>query len=192
MRHFLASQEDECTEDRCEAGSGKCKDVVVIEEGSSLVATDISSFVSPRHRHQTVCACKEGFAGDRCETILNECAREPCATYMRCSPDSSEQGYRCHCPEDLTGPLCNVNITTCVDRKCTEVNPMSFSGKSYAQYTIKRSLERHLSASLALKTLHPSGTVMFAAGDVDYSVLELVNGLIRFEICLWWHFLFQD
>ena len=56
---------------------------------------------------------------------------------------------------------------------------MSFSGKSYAQYIVKRSLERHLSASLALKTLHPSGTILFAAGDVDYSVLELVNGNIR-------------
>lgn len=61
---------------------------------------------------------------------------------------------------------------------------MSFSGKSYAQYTIKRSLERHLSASLALRTLHPSGTIMFAAGDVDYSVLELVSGFIRLDFVL--------
>jgi protocadherin Fat 1/2/3 len=173
-------QEDECTEERCEAGSGKCKDVVVMEDGGgTFVSTDINSFVSPRHRHQTICVCKEGFAGDRCETVLNECAREPCPTFMSCTPDSSIEGYSCHCPEDLTGPLCNVNVTTCINRKCAEINPMSFSGKSYAQYTVKRSLERHLSASMAIKTLHPTGTIMFAAGDVDYSVLELVNGHIR-------------
>ena len=132
----------------------------------------------------------------------NECAREPCPTYMSCTPDTSLQGYSCHCPEGLKGPLFNINVTTCIHRKCSgkifysyfgvqalnlsvifnssEINPISFSGKSYAQYLMKRSLERHLSASIAVKTLYQQGTIMYAAGDVDYSILEVANSKIRY------------
>ena len=94
----------------------------------------------------------------------------------------SFQGYACRCPEGLTGAFCNVNVTTCGDndrRQCNVVNPMTFGGESFAEYEAVRSLERHMSVSLGLKTRSPSGNIMYARGDVDYSILEMDGGALR-------------
>ena len=73
-------------------------------------------------------------------------------------------------------------MTTCGDndrRRCNIVNPMTFGGQSLAEYEAVRSLERHMSVSLSLKTLGPSGNIMYARGDVDYSILEMDGGALR-------------
>jgi protocadherin Fat 1/2/3 len=75
-----------------------------------------------------------------------------------------------------------VNVTSCgKNRRCNIVNPMTFSGESYAEYIALRSIERHLSVSLSLKTRSPSGNIMFARGAVDYSVLEVSGGMLRYR-----------
>ena len=182
---ILNIQKDECTPDHCE--NGKCKDLVVVdeEEGVVSITSDAASFVAPRYKHQAFCQCKEGFSGDVCQIVLNECAREPCPSFKVCVPDSSFQGYSCGCSEGMTGALCNVNITECrsnPNRKCdVVVNPMSFGGKSYVQYALLRSVERHLSVSLAFKTLHATANLMYAEGIVDFSILEIVNGRLRYR-----------
>ncbi|TRY62766.1 hypothetical protein TCAL_04907 [Tigriopus californicus] len=167
-------QQDECEPTSCENGS--CQDQIVMNDGKLgedrvvAISTDEASFVAPKFKHQKFCACKQGFAGDQCEIIMNECAREPCPTFQECIPDSSFQGYSCQCPEGLTGALCNVNLTACATsegKKCRIVNPMTFGGKSYAQYDMLRSIERHLSLGLNLKTLHGTGNIMYAVGLVD-------------------------
>ena len=58
---------------------------------------------------------------------------------------------------------------------------MQFSGRSYAQYTLKRSVERHLSLSLGFKTKYNVATIMYAEGLVDYSILEIANGKLQYR-----------
>ncbi len=173
-------QSDECSQGDC-GENGQCNDLVSMDDGSVI---SIDGFVAPHFKHEKACQCDEGFAGDSCQVVLNECARKPCPNFKTCVPDSSFQGYQCRCPEGLTGVLCNVNVTDCQGGKdglCGIVNPMTFGGKSYAQYELLRSPERHLSLSLSLRTLHTTGNLMYVVGRVDYSILELVNGALRFR-----------
>ncbi len=186
--HVLDIQEEECVQGAC-GENGVCQDTIAMAESGgdvamvSVVATSGASFVAPRYRHRAVCRCEEGFAGDTCEVVLNECARRPCPTFKVCVPDASFQGYTCRCPEGLTGQLCNVNVTDCGggEAKCRVVNPMTFAGKSYAQYELLRSVEQHLAVSLGFKTLHATGNLLYAVGLVDYSVMEVVNGKLRYR-----------
>lgn len=56
---------------------------------------------------------------------------------------------------------------------------MSFTGKSYAQYRVdkslvKKTLEDQLSLSLRIRTMQPTGNLMYASGKVDYNILEVI------------------
>ena len=175
-----------CTSSYCTYGN--CEDHYVLEPSDiTMITTDVISFVSPRHRHKLECMCNEGYGGDRCDAIVNECARNPCPTYKICIPDSSTQGYSCQCPEGYAGISCEVDISKCHDESCYIArNPISFKGKSYSQYRIinKKVIEDQLSLSLRIRTVQPSGNLMYAAGKVDYNILEVVNGIVqyRFEL----------
>lgn len=172
---------DFCQHDS-ECKNGKCVDVILMSDRQMIsVSTDVRSLVFPQFQQDTVCHCKPGFAGPNCQLILNECHREPCPSFRVCVPDSSDQGYSCQCPPGFTGAMCNVNLTSCQDRKCDVINPLQFSGRSYAQYSLKRSLERHLSLSLGFKTRYQAATIMYARGLVDYSILEVVNGKLQYR-----------
>ena len=171
---------DDCEQAACV--NGRCRDLVLMSESHVLsVATDVDALVFPRFHRRTECECRVGFSGLRCETIANECHREPCPSYKVCVPDTSEDGYSCQCPPGLTGAICSVNITTCQHRKCSVVNPIQFSGRSYAQYSLKRSVERHLSLSLGFRTMYSVATLMYAQGLVDYSILEIVEGRLQYR-----------
>ncbi|XP_015840546.1 fat-like cadherin-related tumor suppressor homolog isoform X5 [Tribolium castaneum] len=167
---------------------GVCQDHYMLDPGRvDPVATDVTSFVSPYHRQKLECVCKEGYGGEKCDTIVNECAREPCPPYKNCVPDASTAGYSCQCPEGFAGAMCDVDISKCHDQNCYIArNPISFSGKSYSQYRIinKKSIEDQLSLSLRIRTVQPTGNLMYAAGKVDYNILEIVNGAVqyRFEL----------
>ena len=177
---ILEVRGDFCKKTSCK--NGKCRDVIIMSDRQIIsVSTDVTSLVFPQFHHETVCDCKIGFAGPNCEMILNECHREPCPSFKMCVPDSSQEGYSCQCSPGFTGTMCNVNITSCQDRKCSVVNPMQFSGRSYAQYSLKRSLERHLSLSMGFKTRYQAATIMFAKGVVDYSILEIVSGKLQYR-----------
>jgi protocadherin Fat 1/2/3 len=78
---LIEIQGDSCRSDSCD--NGRCDDLVVMRQGDgvSVSSTDRSSFVSPRFSHSELCRCKEGFAGERCDVVLNECAREPCPSF---------------------------------------------------------------------------------------------------------------
>lgn len=85
-------------------------------------------------------------------------------------------GYSCRCPEGFIGSTCEIDILKCYDESCyVPRNPVSFSGKSYAQYKIlnKKLIEKQQNLSLRMRTLHPSGNLMFASGKVDYNLLEV-------------------
>ena len=184
--NIIEIQEDECTLSMCDNNNGQCEDTVIMEENSIVtISSSSSTFVSSSYHHDSVCVCKDGYAGERCQIMLNECAKEPCPTYKECIPDSSLKGYSCHCPEGLTGQLCNINITNCKhdndDAKCKVVNPLSFGGKSYVSYKVKGSIEKYLNLSMSVRTLYPSGTLMYAAGPIDYSILEVYKNKLRYR-----------
>ena len=156
----------------------------------SPVATDVVSFVAPRHKHRTECSCKEGYAGKHCENVVNECARSPCPNFKVCIPDSSVQGYSCQCAEGFGGQSCEVDMTKCHDESCyIPRNPISFSGKSYARYKIDENqvgatIEKQLSLSFRIRTVQPTGNLMYASGKIDYNVLEIVNGAVQYRFDL--------
>lgn len=52
---------------------------------------------------------------------------------------------------------------------------MTFSGNSFAKWTLKEefAIEKRLSLSLKIKTHRSIASLMFATGDVDYSILEV-------------------
>lgn len=164
-----------CTSNHCMFGA--CQDHYVLDvTKAEPVATDVISFVSYRHQLKLECICKEGYGGERCDTIVNECAREPCPSYKVCIPDASIAGYSCQCPEGYAGAACEIDISKCHDETCyIPRNPISFSGKSYSQYRIinKKSIEEEFSLSLRIRTMQPTGNLMYAAGNVDYNILEV-------------------
>lgn len=51
---------------------------------------------------------------------------------------------------------------------------MSFSGNSYLRYRLKETINQpSRSVGLAVKTVKSEGTLVFAAGPYDYSILEV-------------------
>ena len=153
------------------------------------VSADITSFVAPRHSYKPTCLCKDGYGGEKCEIVANECARNPCAEPRVCRPDpTTAAGYTCRCPE--SNPEC-ANEVVITSGKCSDSapgggcyeprHPLSFTGKSYAQYTLGSFIDRHLNVALRVRTFHPTGNVMFAAGRIDYSILEIVNGHVQYR-----------
>lgn len=151
------------------------------------------SFVSARYAHRARCHCRPGFGGARCSEAVNECAANPCAEYKLCVPDLTAAGFRCVCPEGFAGPTCDRDRSRCASETAdgcyTPHNPVSFSGKSYAQYRIaaaiaKRTIADQLHLQLRVRTLQPAGCLLFAAGKVDYNIVELAAGSVqyRFEL----------
>lgn len=176
--------EDGCNANTCE--NGVCKEHIILDDEQVAITTDTMSFVSLYHRHESKCICPNGFSGARCDNVVNQCAHKPCPSYKNCIPDSSMLGYVCLCPEGLVGATCKQNKSSCIGRdnspECySPVSPLSFKGKSYAQYSLRNPIERHFSFSLWFRTLHPSGNLMFTAGRIDYSILELEGGELRYR-----------
>lgn len=174
-----------CTNSHCLFGV--CQDHYILETNKiEPLSTDSMSFVSPRHKLKLECICKGGYGGERCDRIVNECAREPCPSYKLCIPDASVIGYSCQCPEGYAGSACEIDISKCHDETCyIPRNPISFSGKSYSQYRIinKKSIEEEFSLSLRIRTMQPTGNLMYAAGNVDYNILEVSSKMPNY-LCL--------
>lgn len=170
---------------------GDCVDKIVLDtDFVEAVATDVTSFVSTRHVIKADCECKVGYGGDKCEHAINECSKNPCTNNRICVPDSSLQGYHCMCPEGFGGPNCAKDISKCTDDTCFKPkNPISFTGKSYAQYRIdkilaKKNLEDQLNLGMKIRTVQPTGCLMFSEGRVDFNILELVNGFVQYRFDL--------
>lgn len=145
------------------------------------ITSDIISFVAPRHKYKPTCLCKDGYGGEKCDVVANECARNPCPENRVCRPEAASPGYSCRCPENQPGCVNDLaKITPCKDSGCYQPShPLFFSGKSYAQYSLGSSIERHLLLTLRFRTIHPAGSLMFATGRIDYSILEIVNGEVK-------------
>lgn len=185
---------DEIVKSRCVQRfcvHGKCEDQVVLDPIQiNTVSTDVASFVSAHFEHTAQCRCDSGYGGEKCEASVNECANNPCPNFKVCVPDLSPQGYYCICPTGFGGAMCDKDILKCTDDSCyVPKNPVSFSGKSYIQYRMektvtKKALEEHLTFTLRMRTIQPTGNLMYAAGKVDYNILEIVNGVVQYRFDL--------
>uniref|UniRef100_T1J1P1 Uncharacterized protein n=1 Tax=Strigamia maritima TaxID=126957 RepID=T1J1P1_STRMM len=169
-----------CTPDRCVRG--ECRDHLVMDELMVIgVTTDSLSFVSPQHHHRVECRCQEGFGGDMCDKIINECAKNPCPKNALCVADSSPKGYSCQCQKGKFAPGCD-DDDNCVDPFCyKEKKPITFHGKSYARYTLVNPMDKRFSLKFYVRTSQPTGCLKYAAGRVDYSILEIVNGVVQYR-----------
>nr|CAD7424977.1 unnamed protein product [Timema monikensis] len=180
---------DKCITNYCVYG--ECRNYTALDISDVRpIANELISFVSPRYSRKAKCQCKEGYAGDLCEVVVDACAGDPCPSKKTCLPDVTVGGYTCACPEGLVGSACETDVTSCLDRMCyIPRNPVSFSGKSYTQYSInktvlRKTMEERLLFSFRMRTVHLTGNLMYAAGRMDYNILEIVNGVLqyRFEL----------
>ncbi|KAK4302799.1 hypothetical protein Pmani_025146 [Petrolisthes manimaculis] len=174
-----------CTTETDCSGHGACTDVVDIREDVAVpFNTQVSSLVAPRFSQRAGCLCDQGYGGDVCDILVNACGHRPCAEYEECRPtNTSSRGYTCQCPQGRAGPSCQVDLTKCRHPSCHyPLKSLSFTGKSYAQYSIARQAESSsLVLSTFMRTKNSVGTLVFAGGDVDYSVLEVAGGHVQYR-----------
>lgn len=170
---------------------GDCEHRVAIDSKFSVpIATDVISFVSAHHEHRIECNCKSGYGGDKCQLAVNECSKNPCQLPKKCEPDVTERGFHCSCPEGFFGINCDKESNKCNDDNCyAPKNPVTFTSKSYALYSIDKSLARkaledQIYLQLRIRTVQPTGNLMFAAGRVDYNILEVQNGVVQYRFDL--------
>jgi hypothetical protein len=57
------------------------------------------------------------------------------------------------------------------------MDAMSFNGQSFAWFDLQKPIERHLSLTMKFKTRYGAGNLMYVAGRLDYSILEVKTHL---------------
>ncbi|EDO41767.1 predicted protein, partial [Nematostella vectensis] len=136
-----------------------CSDVYKPELKQIRVMSDHVSYISYEHSRSHSCTCQDKNRG--CGAI-QKCATSPCAPGYKCK--DFPEGYQCKCP--LFHILGN--------------NARTFNGDSYIRYRLKETFDQpSRSIGLALKTVKSEGTLVFAAGQYDYSILEISKGFIQ-------------
>ena len=80
---LIGVQEDECDDAAFGCDNGQCSDTVFMDETGVRTHGEagVASFVAPGFSHAPVCVCREGFAGEKCEVMLNQCALQPCPSF---------------------------------------------------------------------------------------------------------------
>lgn len=193
--------------------NGECEDKVVIDSKQSFpIMTDVFSFVSVRYEHKAECLCKNGYGGESCSIMINECARDPCKPPKKCISDEAMKPnkYRCVCEVGFFGANCDKETSKCKLKKKSVIklfinyffsstgneescynpkNPVTFSGKSYAHYKIdksvaKKAIEDQIQLQLRIRTVQPTGNLLYAAGRIDYNILEIQNGIVQYRFDL--------
>ncbi|XP_076345079.1 fat-like cadherin-related tumor suppressor homolog [Tachypleus tridentatus] len=179
---ILKIMEDRCFPGTCEHGI--CDDKIIINESEiELVNTDTQSFVSHHFQRVLSCHCELGYGGLQCDKEINACARRPCPTNRICVPEASILGYACRCSERKTGLICDQEEVLCNSSSCyKEKNPISFGGRSFAQYNLNGPVDHHFSVFLHIRTVQETGNLMFAAGRKDYNILEIINGAVQYRV----------
>ncbi|XP_033742919.1 LOW QUALITY PROTEIN: protocadherin Fat 1-like [Pecten maximus] len=152
---------DICHSDLCP--DGKCVGELVFDKKSQTpIVMDVGTFVTARHSYTHKCVCTDQSRGPSCE---NPRVGSQCLPGQPCITESTE-------PE------------ICTDFSCYSGNkPMTFMGQSYAKWTLQDafSIEQRLSLSLRIKTRRSTANIMFAKGNVDYSILEIFNGMVQYQ-----------
>ncbi|XP_075164704.1 FAT atypical cadherin kugelei [Haematobia irritans] len=168
--------------------NGHCKIILNIDKNThNTFYTDVVSYVTPKFKQIDTCICKQGFDGKNCDEPVNACSSEPCPLHKQCWPADTIVGYQCICPIGFSGKFCEIQSPRCQYENCSQLQTsVSFSGKSYAQYKINKPavvflVEKQFSLYMKLRTVQQSGTLVYTSGEIDYSILEIVNGVIQFR-----------
>lgn len=167
---------------------GVCEDKVYVDTKTSYpVSTEMFSFASAIHELKAECQCKPGYGGEFCQLMINECAKDPCKLPKLCIPDKSERGYHCACKDGFFGNNCDRETSKCNEDNCyVSKNPVTFTGSSFAHYKIdknqtRKKLEEQTQVQMRVRTVQLTGTLMYAAGKIDYMILELQSGIVQFR-----------
>nr|AUG84445.1 fat [Platynereis dumerilii] len=106
-----------CTNSPCKNGA-QCDSITDIFENEFHFAESSRRILtSPRIELTAKCICRDGFAGDRCETPLNTCKRNYCSNGGICIAHSGED-FTCNCPDGWTGRTCQVDVNECDQQIC--------------------------------------------------------------------------
>ncbi|XP_032512432.2 fat-like cadherin-related tumor suppressor homolog isoform X2 [Danaus plexippus] len=156
---------------------GTCSErVVLATANANAVATDVFSLVAPTHQLRGECVCTPGYTGDRCERAYEE---------------NTALGGICECNVASCDPaLIPPGVRCCNSDECRISSSVAyFSGDGYLAYRLERGvvegarlLDDELVVSLRFRTRRPRGTLLYAAGRVDFAVLEIVEGQVQFRM----------
>ncbi|XP_055333667.1 fat-like cadherin-related tumor suppressor homolog [Paramacrobiotus metropolitanus] len=168
-----------CAADTCVFG--QCQENLRLLDHSqaqyvSVTGSNGQSYVYPRHEWSYRCVCQSGYSGLRCERPFDECATKACTAPKECVSMGNGE-TKCLCPNGKEG------------LKCDQRSPfgeyddeaITYSGNSYAWYDLQKPIERHLSLSMKFKTRFDFGNLMYVAGRLDYSILEIKSGVVQYR-----------
>ncbi|OWA49788.1 Fat-like cadherin-related tumor suppressor-like protein [Hypsibius exemplaris] len=161
---------------------GECQNELKLLDASeepyvSVIGNNGQSYVYPRHHHGHRCICKPGYGGIRCEKLINDCASRQCEAPKVCSANGVTGESKCLCPDGRDLLRCSQE-----PRSDTEdVDALSFNGQSFAWFDLQKPIERHLSLTMKFKTRYGAGNLMYVAGRLDYSILEIKHGVVQYR-----------
>ena len=175
----VCSSSSECS------GNGDCVDLINLMDDIVMpLNTRLGSVVALRFKHKSGCHCHQGFGGEICEELVNACGRRPCSNYQVCTPtDLIPKGHLCHCRVGFAGAQCDIDVSKCKNLTCYyPIRPLSFRGKSYAQYAAPHQSEASsMHLGMYVRTRHPVGVLSYTSGKIDYSVLEIIDGYVQYR-----------
>ncbi|CAD5114918.1 DgyrCDS3952 [Dimorphilus gyrociliatus] len=158
---------DECKKAKCEPY--KCLTEVEIAPQLNRYITEQESFVSPGLKMVSKCDCPIGFRGPSCKEDARECIK--CRAPEECKKIDGE--YSCVCPQGF-------NCQGVKDQDEEQV--LSFTGNSYVEWKVAKSIEQEMILSLELRTLATKGPIMHTSGTKLYSsIIEISDGCIQYR-----------
>ncbi len=102
---------------------------------SDLIASQCSNKgICIPHNNLTgfYCSCFDGYTGEQCETLINNCVSQPCGNNGACI--SFLKSFYCKCTHGYTGDRCETQMNPCLSQPCIH-GKCGLNDNSNASYT---------------------------------------------------------